>query len=66
MNPELRYWQAVVRAAEAALDSANTNSDLKLAARRLMRARRYLASLLAQQHAPSPTQAPARRRRRPP
>jgi hypothetical protein len=32
MNPELRYWQAVRQAAEADLDAATTDSNLKLAA----------------------------------
>jgi hypothetical protein len=45
VNPELRYWHDLVRAAEAELDAANTNSDLKLAAQRLMRARRRLLVL---------------------
>lgn len=45
MNPELRYWQAVLRAAEAELDAATTNSDLQVAARRFMRARRHLTRL---------------------
>jgi hypothetical protein len=39
MNAHLRYWKSVVQAAEAELDAATTNSELKLAARRLLRAR---------------------------
>ena len=45
MNANLRYWKSVVRAAEAELDAATTNSELKLAARRLLRAREYLKTL---------------------
>jgi hypothetical protein len=45
MNANLRYWKSVVRAAEAELDAATTNSELKLAARRLLRARAYLKML---------------------
>jgi hypothetical protein len=46
MNANLRYWKSVVRAAEAELDAATTNSELKLAARRLLRARGHLKTLL--------------------
>ena len=45
MNAHLRYWKSVVQAAEAELDAATTNSELKLAARRLLRAREYLKTL---------------------
>jgi hypothetical protein len=45
MNANLRYWKSVVQAAEAELDAATTNSELKLAARRLLRAREYLKML---------------------
>jgi hypothetical protein len=45
MIANLRYWKSVVRAAEAELDAATTNSELKLAARRLLRAREYLKTL---------------------
>jgi hypothetical protein len=45
MNANLRYWKSVVQAAEAELDAATTNSELKLAARRLLRAREYLKTL---------------------
>ena len=45
MNANLRYWKGVVQAAEAELDAASTNSELKLAARRLLRARQYLKTL---------------------
>ena len=45
MNANLRYWKSVVQAAEAELDAATTNSELKLAARRLLRARQYLMTL---------------------
>jgi hypothetical protein len=55
VNAHLRYWKSVVQAAEAELDAATTNSELKLAARRLLRAREYLKSL-----------ATKRPRRRPP
>jgi hypothetical protein len=47
MNANLRYWKSVVQAAEAELDAATTNSELKLAARRLLRARQYLQTLAA-------------------
>jgi hypothetical protein len=53
MNACLRYWQAVLRAAEAELDAATTNSDLRIAARKVMRARRQLAHLSAHQPPPS-------------
>ena len=66
MNPELRYWQAVLHAAEAELDAATTLSDLKRAARRLMRARRHLATLLAQHSAAHRAKPLTHRRRRPP
>jgi hypothetical protein len=45
MNANLRYWKSVVQAAEAELDAATTNSEVKLAARRLLRARQYLKTL---------------------
>jgi hypothetical protein len=45
MNANLRYWKSVVQATEAELDAATTNSELKLAARRLLRAREYLKML---------------------
>jgi hypothetical protein len=45
MNANLRYWKSVVQAAEAELEAATTNSELKLAARRLLRARRYVKTL---------------------
>ena len=45
MNVNLRYWKSVVQAAEAELDAATTNSEVKLAARRLLRARQYLKTL---------------------
>jgi hypothetical protein len=45
MNANLRYWKSVVQAAEAELDAATTNSELKLAARRLLRARAHLKTL---------------------
>ena len=65
MNPEIRYWQAIVNDAEAELDAATTHADLKLAARGLMHARRRLLTLLAQEtEANNPR--PSRRRRRPP
>jgi hypothetical protein len=53
MNANLRYWKSVVQAAEAELDAATTNSELKLAARRLLRAREYVKMLATK---------PARRR----
>ena len=46
MNANVRYWKSVVQAAEAELDAATTNSELKLAARRLLRAREYLKTLM--------------------
>jgi hypothetical protein len=45
MTTNLRYWRSLVRDAEAALDAAGGLSELKIAARRLMRARSALASL---------------------
>jgi hypothetical protein len=45
MTSNLRYWRAVVRSAEAALDAATGLSEVKIAARQLMRARQALASL---------------------
>ena len=54
MNANLRYWKSVVQAAEAELDAATTNSEVKLAARRLLRAREYLK-----------TRSKKRRRRKP-
>jgi hypothetical protein len=45
MNANLRYWKSIVLAAEAELDAATTNSELKLAARRLLRARESLKTL---------------------
>jgi hypothetical protein len=45
MNANLRYWKSVVQAAEAELDTAATNSQLKLAVRRLLRARQYVKTL---------------------
>jgi hypothetical protein len=45
MNANLRYWKSVAQAAEAELDAATTNSELKLAARRLLRARHYVKIL---------------------
>ena len=55
MNANLRYWKSVVQAAEAELDAATTNSQLKLAARRLLRARQYLKTLTMKR---PPPQAP--------
>jgi hypothetical protein len=49
MKIELRYWQAVLRAAEADLDAATTNADLQIAAQRFMRARRQVIRLAKQQ-----------------
>ena len=49
MTPNLRYWQAVLRAAEAELDAAATNSDLRIAARKFVRARRPVARLAKHQ-----------------
>jgi hypothetical protein len=63
VNPELRYWHDLVRAAEAELDAANTNSDLKLAAQRLMRARRRLLTLQTQEINPDHGRSPRRRPR---
>jgi hypothetical protein len=45
MNANLRYWKSVVQAAEAELEAATTNSEVKLAARRLLRARGYVKTL---------------------
>lgn len=45
MTANLRYWQAVLRDAEAELDAASTNSDLRIAAGKLMRARRQVSRL---------------------
>jgi hypothetical protein len=60
MKACLRYGQAVLRAAEAELDTATTNGDLRIAARKFMRTRRHLAQLST--HQPRPT---TRRRRWP-
>lgn len=65
MNPELRYWHDRLLAAEAELDAATTHADLKLAAARLMRARRHLLTRLDQQTMVDQAK-PSRRRRRPP
>ena len=46
MNANLRYWKSVVQAAEAELEAATTNSQLKLAASRLLRARQYVKTLM--------------------
>jgi hypothetical protein len=59
MKANLRYWQAVLRAAQAELDAATTNSALKIAARNFMRARRQVAWLTKQEA--SPTAKPRRR-----
>jgi hypothetical protein len=40
-----KYWRSIVRDAEAELDAAACLSELKIAARRLVRARAALASL---------------------
>jgi hypothetical protein len=57
MNANLRYWKSVVQAAEAELDAAATNSELKLAASRLLRARQYLKTLATKRprHRPKPS-----------
>jgi hypothetical protein len=49
VTSNLRYWQAVLRAAEAELDAAATNSDLRIAARKFVRARRQVARLAKHQ-----------------
>jgi hypothetical protein len=54
MNAHLRYWKSVVQAAEAELDAATTNSELKLAARHLLRARQYLKTLSHKRRRRSP------------
>jgi hypothetical protein len=46
MNANLRYWKSVIQAAEAELEAATTNSQLKLAARRLLRPRQYVKTLV--------------------
>jgi hypothetical protein len=53
MNAHLRYWKSIVQAAEAELD-ATTNSELKLAARHLLRARQYLKTLSHKRRRRSP------------
>jgi hypothetical protein len=45
VTSNLRYWQAVLRAAEAKLDAAATNGDLRIAARKFVRARRQVVRL---------------------
>ena len=65
VNPEIRYWHDLVRAAEAELDAATTHADLKLAAQRLMRARRRLL-ILHSQETEANIPRPSRRRRGPP
>ena len=54
MNADLRYWKSVVQAAEAELEAATTNSELKLAARRLLRARQYVKTLSNKRRRRSP------------
>jgi hypothetical protein len=61
MNANLRYWKSVVQAAEAELEAATINSELKLAARRLLRARQYLKTMSNQRPRNSPK--PSRRQR---
>jgi hypothetical protein len=58
MNANLRYWKSVVQAAEAELDAATTNSQLKLAARRLLRARQYLQTLATKRSPRRPQSIP--------
>jgi hypothetical protein len=58
VNAHLRYWKSVVQAAEAELDAATTNSQLKLAARRLLRARQYLKTLTMKRRRRSPQTIP--------
>ena len=53
MNAHLRYWKSIVQAAEAELDDT-TNSELKLAARHLLRARQYLKTLSHKRRRRSP------------
>ncbi len=57
MNANQRYWTSVLRAAEAELEAAATNSELKFAARRLLRARQYLKTL-PNQRPPQPQTIP--------
>lgn len=66
VNPEIRHWHDLARAAEAELDAATTHADLKLAARRLMRARRRLLALLPPHETANPGTPRTRRHRRPP
>jgi hypothetical protein len=54
MNANLRYWKSVVQAAEAELEAATTNSELKLAARRFLRARQYVKTLSNKRPAAAP------------
>ena len=57
MKANLRYWKSVVQAAEAELEAATTNSQLKLAARRLLRARQHVktASIKRPRCGPKPS-----------
>jgi hypothetical protein len=61
MNANLRYWKSVVQEAEAEVDAATTNSELKLAARRLLRARQYIKTVSSKRPRRSPK--PSRRQR---
>jgi hypothetical protein len=54
MKANLRYWKSVVQAAEAELEAATTNSELKLAARRLLRARQHVKTVSAKRPHRSP------------
>jgi hypothetical protein len=45
MSANLRHWKSVLQAAAAELEAATTNSELKLAARRFLRARQYVKTL---------------------
>ena len=63
VNPEIRYWLDLVRAAEAELDAATTHAELKRAAQRLMRARRRLLVLHSQETEANHPRPPRRRRR---
>ena len=65
VTPEIRYWHDLALAAEAELDAATTHADLKLAAQRLMRARRRLL-ILHSQETEANIPRPSRRRRGPP
>ena len=55
MTANVRYWRSVERDALKALDAATDRTSLNMAAQQLMRARRQLAALAAEQAKVTPT-----------